>query len=140
MGEVRFVRQLADGKDLIFAFAGDGSPAWAIERGTGQQWWYAGGDQPAVRNAITESWNAFATMPVAEPAVGPQCVVGGSPAPSDLLAHRPGHAVLAKIAELHATAVAATGVPVLPDEIVSWSVGFVGEEATGAEVRRLGPE
>jgi hypothetical protein len=47
--------------------------------------------------------------------------------------------VLSRIAELHAMAFAEADVPVLPEEIITWSVGFVGEETVGAELARLGP-
>jgi hypothetical protein len=140
MGDVRFVRQFENGRDLIFAFAADGTPAWAFDRVTGQQWWYPGGDQLVVREAITENWNGFSVLPVAPRPGGAARSTPALETPAGLRAHRPGHAVLAKIAELHASAFTATSVPVLPDEIISWSVGFVGEEATGAELGRLGPD
>ena len=140
MGDVRFVRQLEDGKDLIFAFTADGAPAWALDRTTGQQWWYPGGDQPVVRLAITECWNGFSTMAATQKPVVTGAAVPSPDLPKDLRSHRPGHAVLAKIAELHASAFGVANVPVLPEEIISWSVGFVGEEAAGAELGRLGSE
>jgi hypothetical protein len=62
---VLFVRELADGKDLVFAFASDGSPAWALDRESGLQWWYLEGDSHDVRLAISEQWPTFETMPVA---------------------------------------------------------------------------
>ena len=65
MSDVLFVRELADGKDLVFAFASDGSPAWALDRESGLQWWYTGGDSHDVRVAISEQWPTFETMPVA---------------------------------------------------------------------------
>jgi hypothetical protein len=140
MAQVRFVRQLADGKDLVFAYSPNGNPAWAIDLTTGQQWWYTGGDQPIVRSAITENWNNFSTLPAAAHPAGAEAPARVPEFPGDLRAHRPGHAVLAKVAELHASAFATSIISVLPDEIISWSVGFVGEEATGAELARLGPD
>ena len=65
MSDVLFVRELADGKDLVFAFASDGSPAWALDRESGLQWWYTDGDSHDVRLAISEQWPTFETMPVA---------------------------------------------------------------------------
>lgn len=65
MSDVLFVRELADGKDLVFAFASDGSPAWALDRESGLQWWYLEGDSHDVRRAISEQWPTFETMPVA---------------------------------------------------------------------------
>jgi hypothetical protein len=96
-----------------------------------------------VRAAIAEQWHRLSSLPTsacitAPPALDVAPAVAGA---GDLLSHRPGHAVLAKVAELHAAAVGAPGqlVPVLPDEITNWAVGFVGEEAVGAELQRLGP-
>ena len=62
--DVLFVRELAAGRDLVLAFGSDGSPAWALDLESGLQWWYPGGDRPAVRHAIAQSWDGFATMPV----------------------------------------------------------------------------
>lgn len=64
MSDVLFVRELAADRDLVLAFAADGSPAWALDLETGLQWWYPGGDRTRVREAIAEHWSGFATMPV----------------------------------------------------------------------------
>ena len=64
MADVLFVRELAAARDLVLAFAPDGRPAWGLDRENGLQWWYPGGDDPLVRNAIAESWDDFATMPI----------------------------------------------------------------------------
>jgi Nuclease-related domain len=57
---------------------------------------------------------------------------------ADLTTHRPGHAVLAHLADLHAEA-ATEGLGTLSDDFVSFAVGFVGEEIVGVELARLGP-
>jgi len=143
MGEVQFARHVTSGIDTVFAYSPDGSPAWGMELGTGRQWWYPGGDLPIVRESIIAQWASLPALPlVASSIVAPDEVVPAvvvKPV-ADLRSHRPGHSVLAKIAELHAASFDANGVPVLPDEIVMWSVGFVGEEIVGAELARLGPE
>jgi hypothetical protein len=64
VGDVLFVRELAADRDLVLAFAADGSPAWALDLESGLQWWYPGGDRARVREAIAEHWSTFATMPI----------------------------------------------------------------------------
>jgi hypothetical protein len=64
VGDVLFVRELAADRDLVLAFAADGSPAWALDLESGLQWWYPGGDRVLVRDAIAEHWSTFATMPI----------------------------------------------------------------------------
>ncbi len=64
MADILFVRELAADRDLVLAFAPDGSPAWALDLESGLQWWYPGGDRARVREAIAEHWSGFATMPV----------------------------------------------------------------------------
>jgi hypothetical protein len=64
VSDVLFVRELAADHDLVLAFASDGSPAWALDLGSGLQWWYPGGDRTRVREAIAEHWADFATMPI----------------------------------------------------------------------------
>ena len=64
MSDVLFVRELAADRDLVLAFASDGSAAWALDLGSGLQWWYPGGDRARVREAIAEHWSSFATMPI----------------------------------------------------------------------------
>ncbi len=64
MSDVLFVRELAADRDLVLAFAADGSPAWALDLESGLQWWYPGGDRARVREAIAEHWSGFAAMPV----------------------------------------------------------------------------
>jgi len=64
MGDVLFVRELAAAHDLVLAFAADGSPAWALDLDSGLQWWFPGGNRAGVREAISEHWSTFATMPV----------------------------------------------------------------------------
>jgi hypothetical protein len=64
VGDVLFVRELAADRDLVLAFAADGSPAWALDLESGLQWWYPGGERARVRAAIAEHWDSFATMPV----------------------------------------------------------------------------
>lgn len=142
MGEVRFVRQAADGRDLVFAYAPDGRAAWGLDLASGQQWWYADGDTPAMRGAITEHWQELGQLPRVDDAGALGERGGCASGASDLLSQRPGHAVLARIAELHAAALAVPGLPnpVLPDEIITWSVGFVGEEAVAKELQRLASE
>jgi hypothetical protein len=143
MGEVSFVRRAAQGRDLVYAYSPEGCVAWAVDLATGEQWWYDRGDTPLLRRAIEAEWLNLSRLPVAD-TVHPLPDAGAPPAhpiAGDLLTHRPGHAVLAKIAELHAAAAPVPGLPLsmLPDEIVTWSVGFVGEEAVGIELSRLGP-
>jgi hypothetical protein len=64
VGDVLFVRELAADRDLVLAFAADGSPAWALDLESGLQWWYPGGDRARVREAIAAHWDGFASMPV----------------------------------------------------------------------------
>ena len=64
MADVLFVRELAADRDLVLAFAADGSPAWALDLESGLQWWYPGGDRARVREAIADHWSSFATMPI----------------------------------------------------------------------------
>ena len=64
MSDVIFVRELADGRDLVYAFSLDGRPAWALDQETGLQWWYDDTDLGDVRRSITEQRETFATMPV----------------------------------------------------------------------------
>ena len=64
MTDVLFVRELAADHDLVLAFAPDGSPAWALDLGSGLQWWYPGGDRIRVREAIAEHWAGFSSMPI----------------------------------------------------------------------------
>jgi hypothetical protein len=64
VGDVLFVRELAADRDLVLAFAADGSPAWALDLESGVQWWYPGGDRARVREAIADHWSSFATMPI----------------------------------------------------------------------------
>ena len=64
MTDVLFVRELAADHDLVLAFAADGSPAWALDLGSGLQWWYDGGDRCQVREAVAEHWSSFASMPI----------------------------------------------------------------------------
>jgi hypothetical protein len=64
VGDVLFVRELAADRDLVLAFAADGSPAWALDLESGLQWWYPGGDRARVREAIADHWSTFATMPI----------------------------------------------------------------------------
>jgi hypothetical protein len=76
MSDVLFVRELAADRDLVLAFAADGSPAWALDLESGLQWWYPGGDRACVREAIAEHWSGFATMPVtAASSTGPHPAV-----------------------------------------------------------------
>lgn len=144
MGEVSFVRSPAQGRDLVYAYSPEGCVAWALDLATGEQWWYGRGDTPLVRSAIQAEWHNLYRLPVASGTrfALDREVAPGEPIAGDLLSHRPGHSVLAKIAELHAASSAMPGLPlsVLPDEIVSWSVGFVGEESVGAELSRLSPD
>ena len=64
MSDVLFVRELAADRDLVLAFAADGSPAWALDLDSGLQWWYPGGDRVQVREAIAAQWSSFAAMPI----------------------------------------------------------------------------
>jgi hypothetical protein len=64
MGDVLFVRELAADRDLILAFAADGSPAWALDLESGLQWWYPGGNRARVRAEIAAHWADFPTMPI----------------------------------------------------------------------------
>jgi len=64
VSDVLFVRELAADRDVVLAFAPDGSPAWALDLDSGLQWWYPGGDRARVREAIAENWSTFATMPI----------------------------------------------------------------------------
>ena len=64
MTDVLFVRELAADHDLVLAFAADGSPAWALDLGSGLQWWYDGGDRCQVREAVAAHWSSFASMPI----------------------------------------------------------------------------
>jgi len=64
VSDVLFVRELAADRDLVLAFASDGSPAWALDLGSGLQWWYPGGDRARIRAAIAEQWSSFASMPI----------------------------------------------------------------------------
>lgn len=70
MDDVLFVRELAADRDLVLAFTADGTPAWAMDLESGVQWWYPGGDNDEVRDAIHESWSGFATMPIAAASYG----------------------------------------------------------------------
>jgi hypothetical protein len=92
-------------------------------------------------------WRRFDELPLAPAAAATEATEGSAadvPSPdfdpADLATLRPGHAVLARIAELHASAPSTKGIRVMPDEIVSWAVGYVGEEKVGAELECLGPE
>jgi hypothetical protein len=64
VNDVLFVRELAAHRDLVLAFASDGSPVWALDLESGLQWWYPGGDRAQIREAIAEHWSGFATMPI----------------------------------------------------------------------------
>ncbi|MBI1377826.1 MAG: hypothetical protein GC157_10145 [Frankiales bacterium] len=64
MDDVLFVRELADGRDLVYAVAADGEPLWALDQDTGLQWWYADRDRDAVRRRIAAERETFTRMPV----------------------------------------------------------------------------
>lgn len=64
VSDVLLVREVVDGRDLVLAFTADGSPAWALDRGTGIQWWYPGGRTPEVRRAIAARWPSLGSVPV----------------------------------------------------------------------------
>lgn len=84
MGDVLFVRELAADRDLVLAFASDGTPAWAMDLESGLQWWYPGGDRDDVRDAIHDRWDTFSSMPIAAASYG-------GPHPAVELARRTDH-------------------------------------------------
>jgi hypothetical protein len=59
-----FVRELVADRDVVFAFAHDGSPAWAMDLDSRVQWWYAADDQARIRAAVAEQWDSFDTLPL----------------------------------------------------------------------------
>jgi hypothetical protein len=131
LGDVGFVRERRDGVEHAFAFMRDGTAVWGLNRETGQQWWYSPEHSVRAYPSIVRVCADLDSHPFAQTCPG----IGG-----DVGAHRPGHAVLAKIHDLHRTAMSGSGEhPVLPDEIVRWSVGYIGEERVGTALEALGP-
>ena len=137
MAEILFVRELAADRDLVFAFASDGRPAWATDLESGLQWWYPGGDRAAVREAISARWSTFPTMPIAAASyAGPHPALelgrradaaARVAAPSPTSDRSPGSRLVAALRELSVPArlAVAAGVVVVAVTVMPWVVGFV---------------
>lgn len=129
MAELRLVHELREHRHLVFVVRDTGEAVWARDELTGQEWWYAtasGVEQlrPLVARLLaTEGSTVLVASPV-----------------DDLAGQRPGHAVLAKVQQLHEAATDVDGMPgVLDDTVTAWCVGFVGEERVGAALATLPP-
>ena len=137
MAEILFVREIAADRDLVFAFAPDGSPAWATDLESGLQWWYPGGDRAAVREAVAAQWDTFRTMPLAAASyAGPHPAlelgrradeaarINGSPPPVE---RSPFVRLVAALRALSVPArlAVAVGVVVVAAAVLPWVVGFV---------------
>lgn len=119
--------------EYVFATLPNGTAVWAMSRDSGQQWWYQPEHADDSRAQIAAALGRLDELPMRGEPFGPHPV---QPAPiqpdrHDLAGHRAGHEVLAEVHRLHGTAAwsAVGGLPgVLPAEIATFSVGFVGEE------------
>ena len=139
MGDVQLARVDQAGRELVFAFDNTGEAVWAWDPVTGEQWWYAAERADDFRDAIAGAVTTFTAPQTERPGMALDTGRGHG---VDLTTHKPGHAVLAHIATLHAEASTPgdDGFPgSLDDEVVNWCVGFVGEEETAAELARLSP-
>ena len=137
VNDVLFVRELAADRDLVLAFATDGSPAWAMDLENGLQWWYPGGDRATVRRAITEQWDTFRTMPVAAASyAGPhpalelgrraeQAARVAAPSPGDDASPTARLGAALRKLSLPARLAVAAGAVVVAVTVVPWVVGFV---------------
>jgi hypothetical protein len=137
VAEILFVRELAADRDLVFAFAPDGSPAWATDLESGLQWWYPGGDRAAVREAVAEQWHTFRTMPLAAASYAgphPALELGRRADQAARISTSPPAAegspfarLVAALREMSVPArlAVAAGVVVVAVAVVPWVVGFV---------------
>lgn len=123
------MHELRDNRHLVLAVRETGEAVWARDQETGQQWWYVAPPgvealRPLVARLLSiESSTVLVTAPA-----------------DDLAGQPPGHAVLAKVQQLHAAASDVDGMPgVLDDTVTSWCVRFVGEERVGAVLTALPP-
>jgi hypothetical protein len=145
VSDVLFVRELASDRDLVLAFAADGSPAWALDLGSGLQWWYPGGDRTRVREAIAEQWPTFATMPItAASYAGPHpalelgrrsdAAAGVEPPPPERTPWTRQLAALLRELSVPARVAVAVGVLLLAVTVVPWVASFLvsGAPATHA--------
>ena len=149
MTEVLFVRELAADRDLVLAFAADGSPAWALDLESGLQWWYPGGDRARVREAIVEHWSGFATMPVtaasrsgphpavelgrhADAAERVEAPVPTTPWADRLVAHYLALSIPARLA-------AAAGALLLAVTVLPWVASFLAAGASAADDEQTVP-
>jgi Nuclease-related domain len=143
-GPVHAWRFVTGAGEQIYLYDAAGLPLWGFDRSsrTPRQ----------LQDPLSEAaWQLIAQVladpdrvPIASPPSAgnraiesPMTLSDGGTRGVDLTTHRPGHAVLAHLAALHADATAG-GPGELSDDFVSFSVGFVGEEIVGAELARLG--
>ncbi len=129
MAELRLVHELRDHRHLVFVVRETGEAVWARDQATGQEWWYVSAPGVAQLRPLVARLLATegTTVLVASP-------------PDDLAGQLPGHAVLARVQQLHEAATDVDGMPgVLDDTVTSWCVGFVGEERVGAALATLPP-
>lgn len=125
MGELRLVREVREGRELLFVASPTGEFVWASDPQTGQEWWY-------VSKGITD------LRPQIEALVRPQ--PADAPPQDDLAGRVPGQSVLQVIERFHqaATTRAEPGEPgALEADVVPWCVGYVGEEQVGASLATL---
>ena len=130
--------------EQIWVYDGGGAPLWCFDLSTRSQ-------HQVCDPLDQDAWQLIAKV-LAQPELVPYAIqpaaataapmaVEAEPVapPPDLATQRPGHALLFKLAELHAAATA-YGPGALSDEFVRYAVGFVGEERVGAELARLGAD
>lgn len=129
MAELRLVHELREHRHLVFVVRETGEAVWARDELTGQEWWYV--SAPGIEQLRPLVTRLLATEG--------STVLLATPA-DDLAGQLPGHAVLARVQQLHEAATDVDGMPgVLDDAVTWWCVGFVGEERVGAALAALPP-
>lgn len=128
MSGLRLVHEVRDQRHLLFAVRDTGEPVWARDEATGQEWWYVAAGVERLRPLVDQALASEG-----------RSVLLAAPS-DDLSRQQPGHAVLAKIEQLHLAAVDVDGMPgVLDDAVTAWCLGYVGEERVGARLAGLPP-
>jgi hypothetical protein len=131
--------------EQIFVYDPAGLPLWGFDRSSRTSRQLQDSLSQAAWQLVAQVLANPDQVPMASP---PSTISSANAAPirsneagargADLTTHRPGHAVLAHLAALHAEA-ATGGLGTLSDDFVNFALGFVGEEIVGVELARLGP-
>lgn len=136
--EFRAKRFVEPGHDRIYVYGADGNAIWGFDRTSGSERQFRRGLSKSAWTFILAVRADPDRLPIEDqPRVDrPAGYIAGG-ADYDLSKQRPGHALLGKLAELHATAFS-NGSGVLSEEFVNFATGFVGEEIAARGLATLG--